>query len=61
MCHVDVREYSCSYVREEQFHQCADKYNTNVRCEPVKKKKLPKSKHMCFKHMVKPNTDTMHR
>jgi hypothetical protein len=61
MCKVDIREYSCSCVKEERFHQCAANQNTNVRCEPVRKNKHPKSKHMCLKRMVKPNTDPMHR
>lgn len=61
MCRVDIREYSCSYVKEEQFHQCEAKQDTNVRCEPVRKCKLPKSKHYCLKHTVKPDTGPMHR
>lgn len=58
---VKVAEYhTCGDKKELQFRQCAARLGSNVVCSPVTQNRLPDSKHICRRHMVKPNKDTYH-
>lgn len=61
MCVDKVRHYSCECMQIASFEQCQEHRGTNVRCDPVRRERLPDATHMCKKHMVKPGKDELRR
>jgi hypothetical protein len=60
MCVQYYREYTCGCEEDEEFVQCDKRLGTNVRCDPVRPRPLPKAVHMCRMHMVNEGKDEMH-
>ena len=62
MCQQRTRRYTCGCEKPEEFVQCQQYANTNIRCVKPVKMALAESPHHCKAHMVKAGTqDTMHR
>lgn len=61
MCTQKYIQYTCGCKKNAEFIQCEARAGTNVKCNPVRKEKEKDSAHMCATHMVKPDTDEMHR
>ena len=57
MCTEEYRLYSRGCKKVLDFHQCAARLHSFVRCNSVERVEVPKCDHYCKQHCVQPGTD----